>query len=293
MKPGRTEAAGQSTPHPTIVLVGAGNLASTLGKALRAADYEIPEIVVRDRAASIAHARTLARRLGAKLATLGSEVSADVVWLCVRDDSIGDVAEALAAGNLRAKIAFHSSGALGSEALAPLKRNGLRVASVHPLMTFVPNSSPSLVGVWFGIEGERAAVSLARRIVQDIGGHFLPIGAQSKALYHAWGSFASPMLIVLLAIAERISRQAGIPAQASHQAILPLIQQTVANYAAHGASGAFSGPLRRGDAKTIERHLKALRSVPDAREIYLALARCALDVLPVQNHRKLNSLLED
>jgi predicted short-subunit dehydrogenase-like oxidoreductase (DUF2520 family) len=67
--------------------------------------------------------------------------------------------------------------------------------------------------------------------------------------------------------------------------MLPILRQTLANYAALGASHSFSGPIARGDAETIEKHLSALRVIPEARNIYMALAWTALRDLPTGKNR--------
>jgi predicted short-subunit dehydrogenase-like oxidoreductase (DUF2520 family) len=74
--------------------------------------------------------------------------------------------------------------------------------------------------------------------------------------------------------------------------MLPILRQTLANYAALGAPGSFSGPIARGDVETVRAHLKALRVVPKAREVYLALAQAALLDLPAKNRVALKKLLK-
>lgn len=41
--------------------------------------------------------------------------------------------------------------------------------------------------------------------------------------------------------------------------MLPILQQTLANYAALGAAGAFSGPIVRGDVETVRSHIRTLK----------------------------------
>ena len=74
--------------------------------------------------------------------------------------------------------------------------------------------------------------------------------------------------------------------------MLPILQQTLANYAAFGAAGAFSGPIVRGDVDTVKRHLRVLRDTPAAREVYTELARAALRYLPVKRANELKRLLD-
>jgi predicted short-subunit dehydrogenase-like oxidoreductase (DUF2520 family) len=163
---------------------------------------------------------------------------------------------------------------------------------VHPLMTFVRGSRPSLAGVPFALEGDVAAVRVVRGVVRTLGGSAYSIRKQDKAAYHAWGTFASPLLTALLATTEEVAVLAGVRRKAAKQRMIPILQQTLANYAAFGAAGAFSGPIVRGDVDTVKRHLRVLRDAPSAREVYTELARAALRYLPVKHETSLKRVLD-
>jgi predicted short-subunit dehydrogenase-like oxidoreductase (DUF2520 family) len=279
---------------PTISIVGAGNLANALAIALRRAGYKIDEVVARSRGPSLTKAKTLARQTGARASLISAAaLPSKVVWLCVPDAQVAPAAAALAAaGNWKQKIALHSSGALSSDDLAVLRRQGASVASVHPLMTFVRGSQPSLQSVPFAVEGDGPAVRVAHRIVKDLGAAAYPIKKADKAAYHAWGTFASPLVTALLATTERVAEAADVEPSAARRRMIPILIQTLANYAAFGAPGAFSGPIVRGDVETVKRHLQVLRKEPAAREVYLALGRAALRYLPAKNKTLLTRILD-
>ena len=150
-------------------------------------------------------------------------------------------------------------------------------------MTFVRGSRPSLTGVPFAVEGDAVAVRVARRIVKSLGGKVYSIRKQDKAAYHAWGTVASPLFTALLATTEQVAAAAGVNRKAARQRMIPILRQTLANYAALGAERGFSGPIVRGDVDTVKRHLRVLRDTPAAREVYIALARAALRYLPAKN----------
>ena len=278
---------------PVITIVGAGNLASALAPALVGAGYHVDRILFRPQASSRRGARRLASRVGAEAATMGTPVSAALVWLCVSDDAIRPCARELSrARNWRGKIALHSSGALSSDELAPLRRRGASVASLHPMMTFVPGVRVRMAEVPFAVEGDATAVRAARRIVKDFKARVFTLSKRNKALYHAFGSFSSPMVIATLAMAERIEAAAGVPARMRREVMLPIVKKTFSNYLKASADKAFSGPIARGDVNTIRRHLQALRKVPGAREIYVALAQSALGNLPVRNRSAVRKVLK-
>ena len=280
--------------RPTITLIGPGNLARVLGLALHAAGYSIDEIVSRDAPDSRKRARALARQVGARAATYAdARLASNIIWLCVSDDAIAPTALALTRhGDWKRKIALHSSGARSSRELEPLGRRGATIGSLHPMQSFVRASAATLAAVSFAVEGDPAAVRIGRRIARDLGGSVFTIRPEAKVLYHAIGSFCSPMIIATLATAERIAGGAGIPPAAAKRIMHPILRQTIANYLAKGPAAAFSGPINRGDINTIRKHLEALREVSGARDIYLALARSALRTLPVRNPKAVRDALK-
>jgi predicted short-subunit dehydrogenase-like oxidoreductase (DUF2520 family) len=279
---------------PRVAIVGAGNLGSALAWSLQEAGYAIEAVIARSRGESLKQARRLARQVGARATIDMSSVCAGLVWFCVPDGAIAAAAQSIAAQvEWKGRVALHSSGALGSDELASLRKRGAAVASVHPLMTFVPGSRPSLRGVSFALEGDAAAVRVARRMVRDLGGRAYSIREADKAAYHAWGTFASPLFTALLATTEEVASMAGVSRKAAKQRMIPILQQTLANYAALGAAGAFSGPIVRGDVNTVKRHLQMLYGTPVVREVYLALAGSALRYLPSKGKTALRGTLDD
>ena len=165
------------------------------------------------------------------------------------------------------------------------------MASVHPLMSFVTKVRPSLAGVPFAVEGDAAAVRAARRLVRDMGGEPFAIAKAHKAAYHAWGGFTSPLLVSALAMAELVATRAGMSRKLARHRMEPIVRQTLANYFESGPADAFSGPIIRGDAATVQKHLKVLDRMPDAKRVYLALARAAIKNLPARNKGELSRIL--
>jgi predicted short-subunit dehydrogenase-like oxidoreductase (DUF2520 family) len=264
-----------------------------LAAALCAANYRIDEIVSRASAASIKRARMLARQVGASATTIyRAQLRANIVWFCVPDREIERAAESLSeAVEWRGKVALHSSGALTSEALEILRKRGASAASVHPLMTFVRDSRPSLKGVPFALEGDARALRSAHDLVLRLHGKPFTIQKRSKEAYHAWGMFISPLFTALLAAAERLAGAAGIRQHEARERMLPILRETLGNYERMGAPRSFSGPIARGDIDTVRRHLKELERAPTAREVYVALARMALRELPAKNRAEFVKVL--
>jgi predicted short-subunit dehydrogenase-like oxidoreductase (DUF2520 family) len=292
---------------PIVAIVGAGRLATFLAIALNNAGFTVTEIIARDSKLSLRKARLLAAKVGARGVTAQStRLDATLLWFCVPDREIRRAASTLADHLLararlnqkvKVRFALHSSGALSSRELHPLQAAGVAVASAHPLMTFVAGAHPALSEfkskVPFAIEGDAAAVQVARQIVRALGGEGFRLSAARKAAYHAWATMTSPLLVAFLVTLEEAASAAGFDREEARRKSLPIIKQTLENYSRLGPSKSFSGPLIRGDAETVAKHLAVLKKHPGAREVYIDLAQAALRKLPAKNRVALRRLLHN
>lgn len=277
----------------TVALIGAGSLAHALGPALKSAGYKIEAVAHRNNPASRKRAAAMAKRLKTKAVSLDQITPASqIIWLCHTDDALAETARLLSQKpGWKNKIVLHSSGALTSDVLAPLRQAGAHAASLHPMMTFVLGTTPRLADVPFAVEGDRRAVLAARQISRAFKAEVFEIKKEAKVLYHAFGSFSSPMVVATLVTAERVGKAAGLTGKQMRAIMRPILLQTVGNYLQGGPSAAFSGPIKRGDLDTVRRHLENLKHVPGATEVYRALVKSALMDLPSAHKEELLSLL--
>ena len=279
--------------RPKIAIVGAGRVGTALGVRLAEAGYRITEVISRRTPNSGGKVYQLARRLRARAASVGgARLDAAVVWFCTPDEQVARAAAELARLDWRGKFAFHASGILTSDELAVLHARGAQVASVHPLMTFVPGVVPKLTGVTFAVEGDPHAVRVAAATVRRVGGNVLGIRKQDKAAYHAFATMVCPMLVSLLATAEKAGVLARISPARARASMLPIIRQTVVNYEKLGPRKAFTGPIIRGDVATVRQHLATLAARPAVERVYLALAQAALHYLPTRNPKAMDKILD-
>ena len=118
----------------------------------------------------------------------------DLVLIATPDDAIEETAHRLAACErgtsgkaTRRRTVLHTSGALSSEVLAPLAQAGFHTGSLHPLVSVSESraGAKALHGAFFCLEGDKAALKLAGKIVRDLGGTSFSIRPENKALYHA------------------------------------------------------------------------------------------------------------
>ena len=240
-----------------VAIVGAGRMGRGLSLALQEAGVEA----------------TLLDRTRRPEDTL----RAALVLIAVPDDAIGGVASELAREQAVGErhVVLHLSGLLDRHALHDLAVTGAALGSFHPLQSIADPSTAGarLRGAFAGLEGDDRALDAGEQLARALGMHAVRLAPGAKAAYHAGAVIASNYVVVLASVAEGLARQAGVPPAEAGALYLPLMRGTVANLAL-GASAALTGPVRRGDAATVRRHLAAL--APGDRTLYRALGLVAL-----------------
>jgi len=197
--------------------------------------------------------------IAARLRERGLRVGEDgeLRLLCVPDRAIAEVAQSIPVGPWVA----HVSGATPLAELAP----HVDRFSVHPLQTLTRERGPEqLDGAWAAVTGETAeALAHAHGLAEALGLRPFVLADDRRALYHAGAAMASNFLVTLHRAASQLLVDAGAPPEA----LLPLMERTIEN------RFELTGPIARGDAATVERHLAAIRTEePKLEPLYAALA---------------------
>ena len=251
--------------NKSLSIVGAGRVGKTLGRKLREAGWKIASVVTR----SDSTAQKAVRFIGAgkpQPKVTPDVASSQVILVTTPDDALAAASSVLAkvcGKTLRGKIVLHTSGANGSDVLRAAKNCGAAVGSMHPMQSFSGVKGPSLKGVHFAIEGDTAAVRVARKIVKSFSGISLRVNSEKKALYHAAGVMAAGHALALMEAATRMLMASGLKRRDALHALLPLTREVLDNFEKLGANSAWTGPLAREDYEVIRAHRKALRELPE------------------------------
>jgi len=198
-----------------------------------------------------------------------------VLFLAVPDNALRDMAARVASMRPPPELAIvHLSGAMGLDALDALVDNPR--GSWHPLQSFpFPRDPSAFRGITVAVDATTPA--LQRRLAtlaRDLGAKPKHVPAEHRAGYHAAAVFASSFVDVVVREAVRLLEKAGWTENEATRALMPLIDGAVANIKRKGVVGALTGPLRRGDAETVSRHL----AVMDNPDLYRMLALVALEI---------------
>ena len=270
-----------------ISIIGAGRLGTALALALARRGYRIEALVARNlksarRAAALLNADTVAL----SHAQLKLLPPSDLLFITTPDDTLAQTAASLAAlmkdTGRRRKTALHCSGALSSDLLTPLRNAGFRVGSMHPLVSISEPSqgAASLRGAYYCVEGDTAAVRVARSVVRDLEGQSFSINKRDKALYHAAAVMTSGHTVALFDLAQEMLMRCGLTKKKAQAVLLPLLRSTLENLSLKEPSRALTGTFARADAATVRNHLEALRQFPshDAIEVYKLLGQRSLQL---------------
>nr|WP_221378243.1 Rossmann-like and DUF2520 domain-containing protein [Actinoplanes polyasparticus] len=252
----------------TVGVVGAGRVGAVLGAALNAAGHH----VVAAAAVSTASRSRAARLLPGAAILPADEVARaadDLLLLAVPDDALAGVVSGLAAtGALRpGQVVAHTSGAHGLAVLGD--RRGM---ALHPAMTFTGTAIDleRLPGIAWGVT--TADRVFAARLVADLGGVPEWVAEDARPVYHAALAHGANHLVTLVNEAADLLRAAGIGEPS--RILSPLLHAALDNALRLG-DAALTGPVSRGDAGTVGKHLD--RMPVEAVPAYLALARRTAD----------------
>ena len=266
---------------PVLSCIGAGRLGKTLcyllSKQLRIGQIINP---------TIASGRRAVDFIGSGEATTINALKKADIWLIATPDKDIEWAakQLLAADVLQPdNIVFHCSGLLPSSILQTTPTS-LNVASVHPIYSFADPqlSVEDFSGTHCAIEGSAQAVDQLSKLFTSLGALPFTINSQRKDLYHAATVMACNYLGSLLYTSDEMMRQAGVDAV---RPLEPLIRQTMENYLSLGGEQALTGPIARGDAKTVEQHLIALDKQSDNeiwKRLYATLGQATLPLAEAQ-----------
>jgi predicted short-subunit dehydrogenase-like oxidoreductase (DUF2520 family) len=276
-----------------IAIIGLGKTGTAIGYLLQRAGYRVVAVASRSQI-------SLQSRIGytggaAFTADANAEAAslATCIFITTPDDTIGAVCrEIVQKGGVNPgdKI-VHMSGAGGLDLLEPARQAGAKVASIHPLQSFadIEGAIRNIPSSTFGITADEELREWSAELVRELGGIPIEVPEVIKPLYHAAACMASNYLTTLIHAVEEIYLSLGLSRDEAIRAFWPLVSGTLKNIETKGSVQALTGPISRGDAGTIERHIRVFReTLPDYLPVY-----CTLGLLTVELAMKRNALSQE
>mgnify|MGYP001607953151 CR=1 FL=1 len=259
-------------------IIGAGRVGQALGRLWREAGiFTIGGIV--NRTPESARKAAAFIGAGAPVESIAALPAADLTMIATPDDEIALCVSALRKNNnLQNQIVFHCSGALPSSLLLPASETGAFIASVHPVKSIADASDcvKTFAGTWCGVEGDAQALAVLEDALQKCSAKTFPVNPVQKTLYHTANVFICNYLTALMDVGLDCYERAGVPRETAIEITRPMIAETIRNIQTRGTAAALTGPIARGDMKTVEKQMQALRAWnPDYAALYEQLGKVA------------------
>lgn len=237
------------TKNYNIVLIGAGNVATQLGLALKEAEHTIVQVYSKSESSS----STLAKLLTCEYTNSPEKIdqTADIYIIAVNDDAIADVVNQLKLTN---QILVHTSGSVKMKVLKPASKN---YGVFYPLQTFSKTKKAEFKTIPICLEANNTrTLKVLQSLGESISNNVQNIDSEQRKVIHVAAVFACNFTNHFYSIASDILESKYV----SLDILKPLIEET-ANKIKNGSPAEMqTGPAIRGDRKTIDSHLKTLKN---------------------------------
>ncbi|MFW5725328.1 MAG: Rossmann-like and DUF2520 domain-containing protein [Bacteroidota bacterium] len=240
-----------------IVLVGAGNVATHLGKALQQNGKKVVQVYSR----TAKSARQLADAINSDYTTEMKMIypGADLYIFSVSDDALQGL---LAEFPHKDSLVAHTS---GSQPMKIITEAGLKAAVLYPLQTFSKNVTVDFANIPICIEADTQPNAIRLHdLASSISNDIRFVNSDQREAIHVAAVFSCNFVNHLFTIADEILQTHDISFDILH----PLIEETVRKAMQNQPSAVQTGPAARKDHRIISKHINKLSSLPDYRKIY-------------------------
>lgn len=264
-------------PRLRVGIVGAGRVGAVLGAALHRAGHDVVGVSA---VSDLSRLRAEALLPGVPILPAPDVATdADLVLIAVPDDVLPDLVRGLVdTGALHAgQFVAHPSGRYGIGVLTPATAAGALGLAIHPVMTFTGTSVDlaRLADCPFGVTSDEHVRPVAEALVVEMGGDPVWVPEEARGLYHAGIAFGANFLMTVVLQSFELLRDAGMTQP--QRLMAPLLAASLDNALSQG-DAALTGPVARGDARTVAEHLQRIRgAAPHVVPAYAALARLTAD----------------
>ncbi len=271
---------------PTVTIIGFGRVGQAFYRTLPKAGYQVVSVFSK----SSHEIPVFETGFPTKKDQLG-----ELILLTVPDDEIESVSTKLCDtfSSFEGSKIVHCSGTISSDILLKLKEKKATIASFHPIQA-VSIDTDSFSSTWFDVEGDEDVIIYLDKLSKAFGASILAISKNAKPYLHAAAVVASNYLVTLMKMAEEIAEIGGVDKAQTMSAMLPLMQSAINNIEANGTQDSLTGPIARGDVKTVQNHLEILQNHSQLLALYktLGLATTGLSKAPDESLQEIKKLLQ-
>ena len=256
---------GRGTESLSIVLLGAGRVATHLAPALKDAGYSLVQVWSRTEAS----ARQLAEPLGVPYTTDFQTVAtdADAYIVCVADAALPEVAGRIVDRVGEAPLFLHTAGSVGVELWQGYRVS--RYGILYPLQTFSKERAVDMHEVSLFVEAsDENTLAEVDALARSLSGKVFRADSKLRARLHIAAVFACNFSNAMYDVAHQLLAQEDIP----FEVLLPLIDETAAKVHELAPYEAQTGPAVRGDQAVMQRHVESLATNGKLQQLYTMIS---------------------
>lgn len=242
-----------------IILIGAGNLATHLGKAIFAAGHDVVQVFSR----TMQSATALASEVGAQPVSDISAVraDADLYVVSVKDSALAELIPALCKGK-ETKVFLHTAGSIPMDVFQGM---ALHYGVLYPMQTFSKQREVDFSQIPCFIEAnDEHALQLIGDVAHQVSSRVYHLASEDRKYLHLSAVFACNFVNHCYALSREILEEHGIP----FDVMLPLIDETAAKVHELDPKDAQTGPAVRYDENVLRAQGALLKSNPQMKDIY-------------------------
>lgn len=247
----------------SAVIIGSGNVAEAFALALHQRGVEVRQIFARNPE----RGRAVAQLTRSEWCGEPSRIAkADLYLVAVSDSAITPLLESLPLPE--EAVVAHTA---GSQPLEAIPSRFVNRAVIYPLQTFTVGRRVDFSEIPLFVEAANEALLLkVKAFAKQLSGTVIEADSQIRSQAHLAGVVVCNFVNHLYAAGAGIVAGAGL----SFSTLSPLIAEAARKAIESGDPSAVqTGPAKRNDRVTIERHLGMLASRPELQEIYKMLSQ--------------------
>lgn len=271
--------------------IGAGKVGFSLGKYLKENNINVVGYYSKTQHSSKEAADFTNTRQYKDLKSLIND--SDTIFITTPDGEIEGVWNEIKELPIKEKIICHCSGSISSEIFSNINNHGAFGYSIHPMFAIADkyNSYKDLPQAFITIEGNEKYSDYLSNLFKNLGNDVAIIQGKNKALYHAASVTVSNLVLGLINNGVMYLRECGFTEDMAINALYPLIEFNLKNIKENGAVNSLTGPVERGDLKTIINHCNVLGEEDEI--LYKLLSKNILKIAEMKNgHRDYKNLKE-
>ncbi|HEX2900583.1 MAG TPA: DUF2520 domain-containing protein, partial [Bacteroidia bacterium] len=199
----------------------------------------------------------------------------DLVIVASSDHGIGEIAAAYSPYKGDETVFAHTAGSISMDVLAPF---GTNIGVFYPLQTFTKGHKADFSDIPVFLEGNAAALARLQPLADFLSRRVSVLDSVQRLQVHMGAVFASNFANFMWLIAEDTLREVGQPGLGVYE---PLIRECMEKALRYGPANAQTGPARRGDEITMQKHLDLLAGrAPDLAELYRKISDMVMARFP-------------